>query len=312
MTEFELIEALKPWMTIHSRVVAGAGDDCAILDLGNPDSQVLLKADAVVEGVHFSRETQPERIGHKALARALSDIAAMGGTPVAAVITLGLPAGYDVERVVAVYRGMNQLAGRHHVAIVGGETTVNPGGWLLNVSLVGTVPRGRAVLRSGSVVGDAIFVSGELGGSISGHHLDFEPRLSQGRWLMESGMAHAMIDLSDGLAGDLPHLLAAAGGLGAELLGSAIPIRSAARERARQSPEAKPALLAALSDGEDFELLWTVAPANAVRVLDGWKAAFPDVGIHCIGRITKEPGVRLRDAQGVRLLPNAGYDHFRS
>ena len=117
------------------------------------------------------------------------------------------------------------------------------------------------------------------------------------------------MDVSDGLAGDLPHLLAESGGLGAELLASAIPIRRAARVRAAEA-QAQPALLAALTDGEDFELLWTCAPRDAVRLLDGWKAAFPTVGIHCIGRVTEQPGVRVRDSRGIQQLPERGYEHF--
>lgn len=309
VTEFQLISAIQPLLTHQPQVVAGIGDDCAILELGGPN-HVLLKTDAVVEGVHFHSSTEPERVGHKALARPFSDIAAMGGTPSAAVVTLGLPGGFDSERVLAMYRGMNALAARHGVAIVGGETTSNPGGWLVSVTVVGSVPKGQAMRRSGAQIGDAIFVSGELGGSLDGHHLDFEPRLAAGKWLRETGWVHAAIDISDGLTGDLPHILASSGGLGAELLGSAIPVSRAARTRFATGASSKPPLLAALTDGEDFELLWTCAPGNAVRILDGWKAAFPEVGIRCIGRVVAEPGVHLRDAHGIQQLPDTGYDHF--
>ena len=309
VTEFQLISAIQPLLTRQPHVVAGIGDDCAILELGGPH-HLLLKTDAVVEGVHFLPSTAPERVGHKALARPLSDIAAMGGTPTAAVVTLGLPAGFDSERVLGIYRGMNALASRYGVAIVGGETSANPGAWLISVSVVGTLPKGQAITRSRAKVGDAIFVSGELGGSLDGHHLDFEPRLAAGTWLRETGWVHAAIDITDGLTGDLPHILASSGGFGAELLGSAIPISQAARTRFATGASSKPPLLAALTDGEDFELLWTCAPGNAVRILDGWKSAFPEVGIRCIGRVVAEPGVRLRDAHGIQRLPDTGYDHF--
>lgn len=309
MTEFELIAAIRPLLTSQPHVVKGVGDDCAVLDL-SVDLQLLFKTDAVVEGVHFLPETAMERVGHKALARTLSDIAAMGGTPTAAVVTLGLPFGFDPQRVMDLYRGMNRLAVRHKMAIVGGETTTNPGQWLVNVAAVGTVPKGSAILRSGARLGDALFVSGELGGSISGHHLDFEPRLAEGRWLRESGWVHAMMDISDGLAGDLHHLLQAGGMSGAELMGSAIPIRRAARVRAAESKDARPPLLAALTDGEDFELLWTCAPRDAVSLMDGWKTSFPDVRISCIGKVTAEPGIRLRDGRGIQTLPAKGYEHF--
>jgi thiamine-monophosphate kinase len=314
MTEFELIAKLKPLLPTNALVVTGAGDDCAVLEPGAAGRQTLFKTDAIVEGVHFTAETEPERIGHKALARCLSDIAAMGGTPVAAVVTLALPRGYDPERVLAIYRGLNALAARHQVAVVGGETTTSPGGLLLNVALLGTVPRGGALLRSGAQAGDAIFVSGELGGSLAGRHLDFEPRLAEGRWLAASGLVHALMDVSDGLAGDLPHLLAASSPpgaeLGAELHKSAIPVSRIAKLRAREGDTAKPAIVAALTDGEDFELLFTVAPRDAVKVLDGWKAEFPHVPLSCIGRVTAQAGILLRGEDGVRPLTAKGYEHF--
>lgn len=314
MNEFDLIARLKPLLATNDLVVTGAGDDCAVLELGAADTQTLFKTDAVVEGVHFTADTEPERIGRKALARCLSDVAAMGGTPVAAVVTLALPEEHDPERVLAIYRGLNRLAVQHQVAVVGGETTTIPGGLLLNVALLGTVPRGRAVLRAGAQAGDAIFVTGELGGSLAGRHLDFEPRLAEGRWLADSGLVHAMMDVSDGLAGDLPHLLAAGAHgnqpLGAELLKSAIPVSRAAKLRARESESAKPAILAALTDGEDFELLFTVAARDAVKLLDGWKTRFPSVELSCIGKVTPRPGVFLCGEDGRRLLQAKGYEHF--
>jgi thiamine-monophosphate kinase len=313
MTEFELIARLKPLLTSQPGVVHGVGDDCAVLTAPPAECDQLFKTDAIVEGIHFLPDTEPERIGRKALARCLSDIAAMGGTPTAAVITLGLPASPDPVRIEAIYRGLRDLAERHGVALVGGETTTNPDRLLISIALLGTVPKGRALLRSGSRPGDAIFVSGELGGSILGHHLDFEPRLEQGRWLSELGCVHAAIDVSDGVAGDLPHLLATTDGsvLGAELLKSAIPIRRAAREAARHPGSGKPPIVAALTDGEDFELLFTVAARDAVPVLDGWKARFPEVPLSCIGKITDRPGVWLRGEDGLKPMIGKGYEHFR-
>src|SRR5262245_11952722 len=175
MTEFELIARLVPLLPTNDYVVAGAGDDCAVLDIGIPDRDVLLKTDAVVEGIHFTADTEPSGIGHKALARCLSDVAAMGGVPVAAVVTLALPPDHDAGRVVDIYRGMAALATRHQVAIVGGETTTNPERMLLSVAVVGLVAKGRAIRRRGAKDGDALFVTGELGGTIQGRHLEFEP-----------------------------------------------------------------------------------------------------------------------------------------
>lgn len=310
MNEFQLIARLTRSLPSNPAVVVGPGDDCAVLDLGG-DRQLLLKTDAVVEGVHFTAGTEPERIGHKALARCLSDIAAMGGTPTAALITLGLPKNFDAGRIEKIYAGLNALAVRTGTAIVGGETTTNPDRLLISISMLGTVPRGKALLRSGAKVGDAVFVSGELGGSLQGRHLDFEPRLAEGAWLAESGLVHAMMDLSDGLAGDLRHILQASG-VGAELLSRSIPITREARLQAKGDSSSKPPLLAALTDGEDFELVFTVASRDAVKVLDGWRARFPDLRLTCIGRITEEPGLRLRDEHGLRGFNGGGYVHFQS
>ncbi|MCZ7640573.1 MAG: thiamine-phosphate kinase [Verrucomicrobia bacterium] len=211
MTEFELIARLIPGLPRNDSVVVGAGDDCAVLDVGLPDRWWLLKTDAVVAGVHFDDTARPEQVGHKALARVLSDVAAMAGEPSSAVITLGLPEPYDVGFVEALYTGLSRLAKRYDVAVVGGETVPNPERLLVSIALLGWVEKSRLARRAGARPGDALFVTGELGGSLAGKHLDFEPRLAEARWLGGQCAVHAMIDLSDGLAGDLRHLLAASG-----------------------------------------------------------------------------------------------------
>ena len=309
MNEFELIERLTRSLPSNNSVVIGAGDDCAVLDFGISDRLLLFKTDAVVEGIHFTPDTAPEKIGHKALARCLSDIAAMAGTPVAALITLALPRDFAADFVAAIYDGLNALARRHGVAIVGGETTSNPAGILISVALLGWAPRGKAVLRSGAEVGDAIFVTGELGGSLAAKHLEFEPRLAEARWLAQRFSVHAMIDLSDGLAGDLRHILKASR-VGAELFSSAIPISRAARLAAKGKASAKPPLLAALTDGEDFELLFTIASRDAVPLLDAWKEQFPKLQLSCIGKITAGEGITIKDQHGARPFTANGYMHF--
>jgi thiamine-monophosphate kinase len=309
MNEFELIARLTKSLPTNSNVVTGAGDDCAVLDFGLPDQWLLFKTDAMVEGVHFTRDTPPEKIGRKALARCLSDVAAMGGTPAAMLVTIALPQKFDLKFIEAIYDGMSALAQKHGVAIVGGETTVNPGGILISIALLGFVPRGKAALRSGAKTGDAIFVTGELGGSLAGKHLEFEPRLAEARWLAESFSIHAMIDLSDGLAGDLRHILKASR-VGAELLKPAIPVSRAAKLRARESSSAPSPFAAALADGEDFELLFTVAGADAVKLLDAWKKQFPKLKLSCIGKIMAGEGVTIRDQTGVQPLTAHGYVHF--
>jgi thiamine-monophosphate kinase len=309
MNEFELIAKLTKSLPTNETVVAGVGDDCAVLDFGLPDKLFLFKADSVVEGVHFTAETPPEKIGHKALARCLSDIAAMAGTPVAALVTIGLPKGFDAEFFGKIYNGLNALAKKYHVAIVGGETTTNPGGIFISIALLGTAARRKQILRNGAKVGDAIFVTGELGGSLLGKHLDFEPRIVEGQWLAENFSIHAMLDLSDGLAGDLRHILNASGA-GAELLGSAIPVSRAAKLQARQGSLAKPSLVAALTDGEDFELLLMMASGDAVKLLDAWKKRFPKLKLSCIGKIVPGHGITIRDKNGTQKLDAHGYTHF--
>jgi thiamine-monophosphate kinase len=309
MNEFELIRRLTHSLPTNPSVLVGAGDDCAVLDPGGPDRLLLFKTDAVVEGVHFAPEAAPEKIGHKALGRCLSDIAAMAGTPTAALVTIGLPRDFQPEKVEAIYAGLNSLARRHQVAIVGGETTTSPERIFISIALLGWVPRGKGVLRSGAEAGDAIFVTGELGGSLAGKHLDFEPRLDEARWLAQHFSLHAMLDVSDGLAGDLRHILAASH-VGAELLATSIPISREARLAAKASPSAKPALLAALTDGEDFELLFTVAGREAVPLLDAWRKEFRKVPLTCIGRIKGSEGITIRDKHGIRPLTAHGYDHF--
>jgi thiamine-monophosphate kinase len=358
MNEFALIQRLTRSLPTNAAVVAGAGDDCAVLDLGVPDALILFKTDAVVEGIHFTRATPPEKIGRKALARCLSDIAAMAGTPSAALVTLGLPADFDAAWVAKIYAGLNTLAEQYQVAIVGGETTTNPERLLISLALLGRVARGKQILRSGAKAGDAIFVTGELGGSLAGRHLDFEPRLAEARWLADHFHLHAMLDVSDGLAGDLRHILEA-GQVGAEILKSALPISRAAKLRAcnssrapteegslpgahepsrellvretagasqegslpcshehshshghRPAPAPKPAALAALTDGEDFELLFTVASQDAVPLLDAWRKTFPQLKLSCIGKIIAGKGLFLRDQTGVQPLNVHGYVHF--
>ena len=310
MKEFELIQLLTRGLHTNSSVCVGPGDDCAVLDLGVPERQFLLKTDAVVEGIHFTTDTDPEKIGRKALARSLSDVAAMAGRPIAALITLALPREYRPSWVESVYAGIDALARRFDTAIVGGETTTNPERTLISISLLGDVPRDGFIPRRGAQPGDAVFVSGELGGSILGHHLDFEPRLVEARWLAENCRPTSMLDLSDGLAGDMRHLLTP-DNLGVELLEKAIPVSRSARLGAGAGSGGKPALLAALTDGEDFELLFTVPSKRAVALHDACRTQFPNTRLSCIGRITSKPGVLLRSARGVRELQDHGYVHFQ-
>ena len=306
MSEIDLIHNLTADLAQDKSVVIGPGDDCALVDVNG--TSVLLKTDAIVEGVHFTADTPPKKIGRKAIARPLSDIAAMGGRPSHAVVTVGLPEDFDETRLETIYRGASEMGEKNGTYIVGGETTRNPV-LLISVSLIGHVETDRVLTRKGSRDGDAVFVTGELGGSIASKHLDFDPRLAEAHWLAEQFEIHAMIDLSDGLATDLRYLLG--DNLGAELLTPAIPISRAAKERARDNPAGKSALLAALTDGEDYELLFTLPSKQAVSLNDDWKTAFPELPLHCIGKITRQPGLHLRDDKGIQPFHAQGYDHLQ-
>ncbi|MBQ3239739.1 MAG: thiamine-phosphate kinase [Akkermansia sp.] len=239
----------------NGSLIVGPGDDCAVV-ARNDEWDTLLKTDVVVESVHFTPDTAPELIGRKALARALSDIAAMGGIPEHALITLLIHPSRPVELLERIYGGISRLASACGVSVAGGETSSLPyDGLVINVALTGRVERGKAVLRSGARAGDILCVSGRLGGSFpSARHLTFEPALKLARFLLENNLAPtAMMDLSDGLATDLPRL-AEASGCGYQLTPASIPCHPGC------------SVQQALTDGEDYELLMTFAPETAQRL----------------------------------------------
>jgi thiamine-monophosphate kinase len=255
--------------------------------------------------VHFDPAAPPERVGHKAVARVLSDIAAMGGEPRWALLDVVAPAPLPVATLEAVYRGAARVARRHGLAIVGGDLATGPV-LELHAFALGAVARGGAVRRAGARPGDRLFVTGRLGGSLQGHHLRFRPRVREGRWLRS--WATAMIDVSDGLATDLRHLIAASG-VGALLDTASLPVSSAARRMG----DGRPAVDHALYDGEDFELLFTIPAARQAAFRRAWRRAFR-LACTPIGVITGRRGAILcRDEQGrVRPLRGRGYEHFRT
>jgi thiamine-monophosphate kinase len=276
------------WRAKSARVLTGVGDDCAVLRGSGRNQFLIFKTDAVVENVHFTRKAAPEKIGRKALARAVSDLAAMGASPVAAVITLGVPADESPRRLQAIYRGIERAAKKYGVELVGGETT-RAAQLFLSVALLGECRGYRPVLRSGARAGDLIFVTGRLGGTQAGRHLAFEPRLAEGQWLARKKLASALMDLSDGLGADLPRL-ARASGVDFVLEEKAIP-------RARGA-----SLAAALNDGEDYELLFTVRPSHAETLKKTWPFSTP---VHCIGLMRSRP----RSSKGSFFAH--GFDHFK-
>jgi thiamine-monophosphate kinase len=266
------------------------GDDCAVVRPTRGGRRQLLKTDCVIEGVHFAPDTAPELIGWKALCRPLSDIAAMGGRPVYALITLALSGETPLERARGIYAGIGRAAREFGVEVVGGETARSPGPCFISVCLTGEVLRGRCASRSGGRPGDRLYVTGRLGGSFeSGRHLTFRPRLEEGRWLARRFPIRAMMDLSDGLGADLPRL-ARLSGTGFSIDRPALPC----------SPGC--AAEQALNDGEDYELLFALGPRHAVRLERAWRRKFPDVSLTAIGQLTA-PG------EGDPLAAG-GFDHF--
>ena len=281
--EEALVARLTRDLPRNTSLLVGPGDDCAVVGRRSDALWTLLKTDCVIEGVHFTGDTDFARVGWKALARNVSDIAAMGGEPQHALITVALPSELDVAKADALYAGLRQCARKFRVSIAGGETARSPGPVFVSVALTGKVERGRCVTRSGGKPGDVLFVTGRLGGSFAGKHLDFTPRLREARWLTEHFRLHAMMDLSDGLGADLPRL-AKASGSGFEL-GELPCTPGSSREDA-------------LSDGEDFELLFAVHPKEAARIEKAWP--FRNLPLTRVGILTAN----------TTHSPVHGFDHF--
>jgi thiamine-monophosphate kinase len=230
-------------------------------------------------------------VGWKAMARTLSDFAAMAGLPQFALVTLVVSADCETRWVKEIYRGLHRAADRFAVAIVGGETSRTDGPAMVSVAVVGTVEEDRWVSRAGGKVGDALFVTGKLGGSIDGKHLNFTPRIAEARWLSANFSIHAMMDLSDGLGADLPRLAAASG------VGFAIEEKALPRKRGCSVD-------AAINDGEDYELLFAIAPNDASSLQAKWRRKFSGLALTRIGVLLPAAGFEL---------PRSfhGYVHFQ-
>jgi len=310
-------------------VLTGIGDDCAVLRLlprsgrgrgktRSGENDTLVTTDFTLEGIHFRRDWHsPESVGYRCLARGLSDIAAMGGDPVAAFLSLALPRDLPQRWVRRFARTLIRLAERYAVTLAGGDTAESPNGILADIVVVGTVPKGKAVLRSGARPGDRIYVSGALGGSAAAlrqiqknprrklNPLDYsrhffpEPRIALGRVLRKKGLVSGMIDISDGLSTDLAHICKESG-VGAELQAEAIPRAGVGR------PVREVDLQLALHGGEDYELLFTASRSKRIP------SRIAGVPIAEIGRITRGRKILLRNrGGGADQLRPQGWEHFR-
>lgn len=296
----------------------GIGDDAALVAVP-PGQELILTTDMSIEGVHFTSTLHPpQAVGHRALARSLSDIAAMGGTPRYALISLAVSRRTQRAWLEDFFDGLFALARRFSVVVIGGDTAVVDGPSAADVIVAGVVPRGRALRRSGAQPGDRIFVSGRLGMAALGlrllrsrtrirkpveraalrAHLFPQPQCALGRFLSEHRLASAMMDLSDGLSIDLRRLCDASG-VGASLFANRVP--------APPIPDTDAALELALHGGEDYQLLFTVSAAKSSKI----PRHFGRIPLHCIGEICTTRGINMVTPDGKALPVEAhGYDHF--
>lgn len=330
MGEFELIRRYfqRSAHTASAHTALGVGDDCALLHAPASGTQWAISTDMLIAGRHFFPDVCPQKLGHKALAVNLSDLAACGAQPVACTLALALPQA-DAAWCEAFARGLFALADAHGCELIGGDTTRGPVP-TISITVMGHVAAGAALLRSGARVGDAIWVSGTLGdaalalrvlqGTVDGipdmpaQVLDAArarlecptPRVVLGQALR--GIASSAIDVSDGLLGDLGHILAASGGLGARIE----LVRTRALLQARQSLHLPTALIdhCTLAGGDDYELCFTAAAADAPRIAA--LGAATGVPLTCIGQVCAQPGVVLVDENGacVNASAFASFDHF--
>jgi thiamine-monophosphate kinase len=300
--EFDYIAWVRSRTSGHARLKVGLGDDAAVWSFPQP-ADCLVTVDMLMEGTDFTfPPATPRQAGRKSLAVNLSDIAAMAGIPTAAVVSVALPrrGGFDLGR--ELFEGIASLAAEFEVALIGGDTNTWDGPLVISITVLGETTGRGAVRRNGALPGDWIMATGTFGGSIQGKHLDFTPRVREAMALHQAAELHAMIDVSDGLAADLGHILEESR-VGAVLDATAIPVSAAAAK----PMDGKSPLDHALGDGEDFELLFTVSPEEGRRLISQPPCETP---LAHIGDITRERDYVLKSAEG-SLTPLAalGWKH---
>lgn len=302
--EFELIERLRKRTPVYPCVRLGIGDDAAILDLSGQYGVVTV--DVLMDGVDFVLSEIPaEKAGRKALAVNLSDLAAMAASPKACVVGMVLPKKGGVKIAEKVYEGILELAREYQVGVAGGDTNSWDGPLVLSVTAIGTPPPFGGIRRRGAKPGDRIVVTGEFGGAILGKHLDFEPRVWEAIYLYRAYEIHAGIDVSDGLAADLAHILVESQ-CGAVIHADRVPISKAAQDLTRASRKGGKALDHALHDGEDFELILAVPPREAERMLQDQPLSVP---LSDIGEFVEEKGLWLQTREKRSVLEPKGFVH---
>ncbi len=300
--EFSLIEQIRRRTVVSDRTRLGIGDDAALLNVSG-DGEVLVAIDVLMEGVHFDGERSgAEAVGRKALAVNLSDMAAMAARPTATVVGIVLPKRRAELLGQQLMDGLLGIAAEFDVDLIGGDTNTWDGPLVISVTLLGE-PSGRGIVtRSGARAGDWLFVTGALGGSLSGRHLTFQPRVDEALTLHSAVNLHAMIDVSDGVASDVRHL-ARESDVGMVIDAGAVPIHDDVDGSLSDAQR----LHHALTDGEDFELLFSVSKEDGRRLLERSPL---DVPLTLIGAVTQEAGCRLRLADGTQTeLPEGGWVH---
>jgi thiamine-monophosphate kinase len=295
--EDALLALLLRGLPVSRRVIAAAGDDCAVVESPERRTSLVLKTDCVVEKIHFSPAADPILVGWKAMMRPLSDFAAISAVPQFALVTLIVSATRSTMWVKKLYRGLRRAALRFGVGIVGGETSATRGPAVISVSVTGFVEKGRWISRAGGKKGDDLFVTGRLGGSLRGRHLRFVPRINESRWLTKNFRVHAMMDLSDGLGADLPRL-ARASNLGFKIDREKLPLARGAK------------IDNAISDGEDYELLFAISRRDRERLERAWRKKFPKLLLTRIGRLS-QLSIRASPARTNSQLLPGGYVHFK-
>ena len=294
--EAKLIAAIRRWLGSASpRAPFGIGDDCAVVPAGR--SAQLITVDPVIYGEHIDDSVPPRAGGEKLFKRNLSDIAAMGGRPRAAVVALALDSRVKLAWLEQFYRGLAAVSRRYRVPIVGGDIAHHRGGIVATLTLVGEASaNGRVVTRTGARLGDWIFVTGELGNSLrSGHHVKFTPRLAEGQWLAGRPDIRAMIDLSDGLAKDIRALTPR--GATPALNDALLPLRRGADVRS------------ALTDGEDYELAFALAArSDPGRFYQAWQRKFPRTRLSCLGRFVHPKAL---PHFALNLADYRGFEHLQ-
>ncbi|QDS98642.1 thiamine-phosphate kinase [Adhaeretor mobilis] len=306
--EVEFYQWLKANVRQSDQVLLGIGDDAAILAVGS-DTGMVVTTDTLTDGVDFLvDEASPQAIGHKALGVNLSDLAALAAKPQAAVVSLVLPregnkALSALELAIGIYEGLLPLAKEFDVAIAGGDTNTWDGPLVISVTAIGKTTTNGPLIRSGARAGDAILVTGKLGGSILGKHLAVQPRCLEALLLNERYDLHAGIDISDGLSLDVSRL-AEASGCGVALDLKLVPIAEAAIKRSARS--GRDAIDHALSDGEDFELILAAPPNSAAQILADQPT---EVGITQVGHCVAEPGLWQTHNDELKPLKPRGYLH---